>query len=163
MLRFSAFSSLASSSGTPQNLEESLRLTRDYGLLTNWYNFHRSSGSTTIQRMQLRKEHVVPFHEFVVVVTQAGRMYRVDRGRELGSVFDALRDKGVPVDTIAPLRLASLDELDETSYCAIELCWGSDKTIDLKLVLDICFHIHDNSGNRYKLMTHNCYFLAQTK
>jgi hypothetical protein len=114
--------------------------------------------------MQLRKEHVTPFHEFIMVLTQAGYMYRVDRGRE-GLFLDALREQGAPpVDTIALLRLTSLEELDGTSYCAIELRWGPNnlKAIDLKLVLDICFQIHKNSGKRYKLLTHNCYFFAQT-
>lgn len=27
---------------------------------------------------------------------------------------------------------------------------------------DIFFEIHNNSGKRYRLLTHNCYFLAQT-
>jgi hypothetical protein len=27
---------------------------------------------------------------------------------------------------------------------------------------DIFFEIHNNSGKRYQLLTHNCYFLAQT-
>jgi hypothetical protein len=113
--------------------------------------------------MQLRKEHDSPFHEFIMVVIQAGYTYRVDRGREVGPVLDALKKQGVPsVDTIALLHLTSLEELDGTSYCAIELCWGSDKMIDLKLVLDICFQIHNKSGPRYKLLTHNCYFFAQT-
>jgi hypothetical protein len=44
----------------------------------------------------------------------------------------------------------------------VELCWGDDKTIDLLLVLNICFQIHDESGKRYKLLTHNCYFFSQT-
>jgi hypothetical protein len=98
-----------------------------------------------------------------MVVTRAGYMYRVDRGRE-GPVLDTLKRQGVPpVDTIALLpHLTSLEELDGTSYCRIELCWGSDKAIDLKLVLDVCFQIHNESGTRYKLLTHNCYFFAQT-
>src|ERR1700733_9909915 len=115
----------ASSFRTPRTLEEPLTFNEDYGLLANWYNFHRSSGSTTIQKIQLRKEHDSPFHEFVMVVTQAGYTYRVDRGRE-GPILDALKEKGAPsVDTIALLHLTSLEELDGTSYCAIELCWGS--------------------------------------
>jgi hypothetical protein len=44
----------------------------------------------------------------------------------------------------------------------MEFRWGSDKTIDLKLILDSCFQIHNKSGKRYKLLTHNCYFFAQT-
>ena len=132
--------------------------------MTSWYDFHRSASSTIIQKVQLRKEHITPYHEFVVVLTRAGRVYRVDRGRE-GPVLDTLREHGVqPVDTIAllPPSPTSLEQLDGTSHRVIDLCWGSDKTIDLKLVLDVCFQIHNNSGKRYKLLTHNCYFFAQT-
>ena len=162
-LAFSSPNPFPSSSHTPRNLKEPLVFNKDYEFVNNWYNFHRGSGSTTIQKVQLRKEHVTPFHEFIMVLTQAGCMYRVDRGRDFGSVFDTLKKPGVtPVDTIALLPLLSLEQLDETSYCTIELCWGSNKTIDLKLVLDICFQIHNKSGKRYKLLTHNCYFFAQT-
>jgi hypothetical protein len=123
-----------SSSRTPRTLEEPLAFSVDYELLTNWYDFHRrsASGSTTIQKIQLCKEHDSPFHEFVMVVTQADYTYRVDQGREDRPVLHALKKQGVPsVNTIALLHLTSLEELDRTSYRTIELCWGSNKTIDL--------------------------------
>jgi hypothetical protein len=72
-------------------LEDPLIFNEDYGLVTDWYDIHRSDGSTTIRKMQLRKEHVAPaYHEYILVLTQAGRTYRVDRGRE-GSVFDTIK------------------------------------------------------------------------
>ena len=112
--------------------------------------------------MQLRREHDPPFHEFIMIETQSDFIYRVDRGRAGGPVLGVIRE-GVPAqDTIALLRVTSLEQLDRTSYSMIELRWGNDKTIDLQLVLDICFHIHNTSGNRYKLLTYNCYFFAQT-
>ena len=161
-LAFSSPNPFVSSSRSPRDLEEPLLFCEDHELLIDWHHFHRSAGSTAIQKMQLRKEHDSPFHEFVMVFTQASYVYRVDRSRE-GPVLDTLRKQGVPpVDTIAMVRLPSLKQLDGTSYCAIELCWGSDKTLDLKFVLDVCFQIHNNSGKRYKLLTHNCYFFAQT-
>jgi hypothetical protein len=143
-----------------------LTVNNDYGRVTNWYNFHASKGSTTIHKMQLRKEHAAPaYHEYILVFTQAGHTYRVERSRD-GPVLDAMKDQGVPAcDTIAPLHLTSqptLKEVDETSYSMVELHWEGDKTVDLKLVLDICFQIHNESGKRYKLLTHNCYFFAQT-
>lgn len=123
---------------------------------------HKNNGSTTIRKMQLRKEHVAPFHEFVIVLTQSDHTYRVDRGRD-GPVLDTISKEGVPpCDTIALLPSTSLEQLDGTSYSMIELRWGEDKTIDLLLVLNICFQIHTGSGRRYKLLTHNCYFFAQT-
>src|SRR3984885_14381480 len=161
---YSSPNPFAPSFHTPRNLDDPLQFSLDEQRLNEWYKFHRDAGSTTIQKVQLRKEHKSPFHEFVMVLTKAGYYYRTERGRDRdGTILDTLRENGVPaVDTIARLDLTSLEELDGTSYCAIELCWGSDKTIDLKLVLDICFQIHNKSGPRYKLLTHNCYFFAQT-
>src|ERR1700733_13056306 len=119
MLQSLVFSSphpFVSSSRSPRILEDPLLFSEDYELLTEWYNLHRSAGSTTIQKVQLRKEHDSPFHEFVMLLTEAGYTYRVDRGRE-GPVLDTLREEGVPpVDTIALLHLTSLKQLDRTSY-----------------------------------------------
>lgn len=156
-------SAYVSSSHRARNLQDPLIFNEDYGLVTSWYNVHRGNGSTTIQKMQLRKEHAAPaYHEYILLLTRAGNTYRVDRGRD-GPVLDAMRDQGVPpFDTIAMLQLTSWEELDRTSYCVIGLRWEGAKTIDLKLVLDICFQIHNKSGKRYKLLTHNCYFFAQT-
>jgi hypothetical protein len=112
--------------------------------------------------MQLRKEHIAPFHEFIVVLTKGEHTYRVDRGGD-GPVLDTVKKQGVPSrDVVALLQLSSWKELDRTSYCMLDLSWGSDTTLDLKLVLDTCFQIHNESGKRYKLLTHNCYFYAQT-
>ena len=157
--------SFTSSSRPARELETPLIFSKDYKLVTNWYKLHASKCSTAIRKMQLRKEHVAPFHEFIMVLTQTGHTYRVDRGTDSsdGPVWNVLSEQGVPPrDTIALLWLASWRELDHTSSCTIELRWGDDKTIDLKLVLDICFVIHNNSGKRYRLLTHNCYFFAQT-
>src|SRR3984885_10703676 len=161
---YSSPNPFAPSFHTPRNLDDPLQFSLDEQRLNEWYKYHQDAGSTTIQKVQLRKEHKSPFHEFVMVFTKAGYYYRTERGRDReGTILDTLRENGVPpVDTIARLDLASLEQLDGTSYCAIELYWGYDKTIDLKLVLDICFQIHNNSGKRYKLLTHNCYFFAQT-
>src|ERR1700733_8492804 len=161
---YSSPNPFAPSFHTPRNLDDPLQFSLDEQRLNEWYKSHQDAGSTTIQKVQLRKEHKSPFHEFVMVLTKAGYYYRMERGRDReGTILDMMRENGVPpVDTIARLDLTSLEQLDGTSYCAIELCWGSDKTVDLKLVLDICFQIHNNSGKRYKLLTHNCYFFAQT-
>lgn len=115
--------------------------------------------------MQLRKQYAAPaYHEFILVSTRAGHTYRVDRGRD-GPVFETMNKLGVPpCDTIELVQSTSLEEIDRTSACMIELHWGddSDKTIDLLLALNICFQVHNESGRRYKLLTRNCYFLAQT-
>ena len=158
-------STLISSSSRARNLEDPLIFNEDYTLVTDWYNVHRSNGATTIHRMQLRKEYAAPaYHEYVLVLTRAGRTYRVDRGRD-GPVLDTMKEQGVPpCDTIAPLQLTSWEGLNRSSYCMIELYWGRDKNknIDLLLILDICFQIHNKSGKRYKLLSHNCYFFAET-
>ena len=161
-MTFKVISTSPPSSSRPnRELEASLTFSEDYQLVTDWYNLHKSSGSTTIRTMQLRKEHGSPFHEFVTVLTEAGYSYRVDRGTG-GPVLDSLSEQGAPPhDTIA-LESTSGKKFDKTSYCAIELRWGDNKTIDLKLILDICFEIHNASARRYRLLTHNCYFFAQT-
>jgi hypothetical protein len=151
---------ISSSSREPRNLDNPLIFSEDYEQLTSWYNLHRKNVSMKIRTMQLRREHDPPFHEFIMIETQSDFIYRVDRGRAGGPVLGAIRE-GVPAqDTIALLRITSLEQLDRTSYSMIELRWGNDKTIDLRLVLDIGFHIHNTSGNRYKLLTYNCYFFA---
>jgi hypothetical protein len=127
------------SSRQARNLKDPLIFSKEYNLVTNWYNLHKSNGCTTIYTMQLRKEHLAPFHEFIMVLTQGGHISRVDRGRD-GPVLNTMKEQGVPPhDTIALLPLPSLKQLDRTSYCMVELCWGDDKTVDLLLVLDICF------------------------
>ena len=153
---------MSSSSRDPRNFEDPLIFNNNYRQVTEWYDDHSSYGSVTIHKMQLRKEHVAPFHEFIMVRTRGSHSYRVDRGGD-GRLLDTMKEQGVPPrDVIAPLQLSSWKQLDKTSYCVLESCWGDDKTIDLKVVLDICFYIHNESGKRYKLLTHNCYFFAQT-
>ena len=144
-------------------MDEPLYFNEDYGRVTNWYSTHKNKRNTTIQRMQLRKEHAAPaYHEYILVHTRNGYLYRVDRSRN-GPIFETIKEQGVPPqDTIAPLQFSSLQELHQKSFCVIDLQWGGIKTIDLKLILDICYQVHNESGRRYKLLTHNCYFLAQT-
>ena len=110
--------------------------------------------------MQLRKEHRSPAYEYIMIITRGDHAYRVDRSRG-GPVFDTVTEQGIPpYDTVPPLKSTSLKGFDESSYCMIELCWGDDKVIDPSLILNICFQIHNKSGN--KLLTHNCYFFSQT-
>ena len=135
---------------------------RGYGPVIDWYNEHKNVGPTTIHKMHLRKEYRAPAHEFIWVLTRSNRAYRIDRSRG-GPVLDTVMEQGVPPhDTITPLGSASITELDESSYCMVQLYWGDERTVDLSLVLNICFQIHYESGRRYKLLTHNCYFFSQT-
>ena len=99
-----------------------------------------------------------------MVFTRGNHPYRVDRGRDGSeSVLATVRKQGVPsCDTIVLLQPTLLQELEGTYDCVLELCWNGDKTVDLLLVLNICFRIHNDSGRRYKLLTYNCYFFAQT-
>lgn len=155
--------SLVSSSSRARKLDDPLIFAEDYGLVTHWYNIHKRNGPTTIHKMELRKEYAAPaYHEFILILTRAGHTYRVDRGRD-GPVLETMMERGVPpLDTIALLQLTSWSDLNRTSWSVVGLRWEGDKTIDLKLILDICFQIHNGSGKRYKLLTHNCYFFAQT-
>ena len=153
----------SSSSRPPRDLEDALIFSQDKELVKDWYIRQLSRGSTTIKTMQLRKEHVAPFHQFIVVQTQACA-YRVDRGRERvrGSLPDTIRGLGVPPrDTIALIK-EPLEELDRTSRCAKELFRRDGTTLDLSFVLGICFRIHNIWGTRYDLVGRNCYFFAQT-
>lgn len=71
--------------------------------------------------MQLRREHRSPFHEFIIVHTQAGHSYGVERGTD-GGVVGAMSAEGAPAhDTIS---LLSSTEYDQTSSCVINLRWG---------------------------------------
>lgn len=158
-------STFSSSSRSPRDLEDTLIFSEDLKPVKDWYN-RQSSGSATVKMMQLRDEHAVPFHQFIVVQTQGELTcaYRVDRGREKKgwSVFDTIKKLGVPPrDTIALLQ-QPLEELDKTSHCAKKLYCSDDKHIDLSSVLAICFRINNNWGTRYNLITHNCYFFART-
>jgi hypothetical protein len=136
----------------------------------DWYNQQSHESSTVIKMMQLRTERVAPYHQFIVIQTQGerGRAYRVDRGRERDgwSFLDTMKKLGVPSrDTIAVLQPASeqpVDDLDKTSHCTIELHCSDDTTLDLSLILSICFRIHNNWASRYNLFVHNCYFFART-
>jgi hypothetical protein len=66
-------------------------------------------------------------------------------------------------DTIEEVLSTSLEELDKTSDCVVELIWGGKQTIDLLYVLSICFGIHtDKLAKRYTLQHYNCYFLSWT-
>lgn len=114
---------LSSSSRIPRDYEDPLVLNEDYQQVTSWYNNHRTYGpDTTIHTMQLRREHVAPFHQFIMLLTRSHLTYRVDRGGD-GPVLDTMRDQGVPPrNVIAPLRLTSWKELDKTPYCMIESC-----------------------------------------
>jgi hypothetical protein len=148
-----------------------LTIGEDIQPVEDWYYQQSRETSTVIKRMQLRTESVVPYHQFIVIQTQPGdlepgRAYRVDRGREREgwSVFDTIKRLGVPSrDTIAVLQ-QPVEELEKTSHCTIELHCSEDSnaTLDLLLILGVCFRIHNNWGTRYNLITQNCYFFAWT-
>ena len=132
------------------------------GPVTDWYNKHRTKGSTAIDKIQLRKSHQHPYyHEYIIVSTRGGHTYRVDRRPDADAPFDTIMKAGCTAyDTIEEVHSTPLKELHRTSGCVVELHWRG-QTIDLLYILSICFAIHsDKRGKRYTLQCYNCYFLS---
>lgn len=103
---------VSSSSRVPRDFADPLILNKD--VVPSCYDKHKTySLDTAMHTMQLRREHVAPpsFHEFVMILTWGSLTYVPPR------------------DVIAPLQLTSWEELDRSSYCMVESCWGGDKLI----------------------------------
>jgi hypothetical protein len=133
------------------------------GTVTDWYNVHKAKGSTAIDKIQLRKNYQHPYyHEYIVVSTRGGYAYRIDRRPDADTPFDTIMKSGCTAyDTIEEVRPNALKELGRTSGCVVELHWRGEQTIDLLIVLYVCFAIHnDKWAKRYTLQSYNCYFLS---
>lgn len=129
----------------------------------DWYDKQGSKDSTTIEKIQLRKDHQHPYyHEYIVVFTEGGYAYRIDRRPDADAAFDTMMKEGCTAyDTIENIDLISLKELDGTYDCEVELHCGGEQTIDLLFVISICFRVHnDKWARRYTLQRYNCYFLS---
>jgi hypothetical protein len=133
--------------------------------IVDWYINYGSKSSTAIEKIQLRKDNQQPYcHEYIVVFTRGGHIYRVDRRPDADAAFDTIMKEGcTPYDTVEELHLTSLKKLDGTSGCVVELHWRGEQTVDLLTVLSICFRLHnDKWAQRYTLQHYNCYFLSWT-
>jgi hypothetical protein len=135
------------------------------GPVTDWYNKQGAKGSTVINKTQLRKDHQHPYyHEYIIISTRSGHMYRIDRRPDPDTPFDTIMKNGCTAhDTIQEVDSTSLKELDSTSSCVVELRWQSksEESIDLLFILSICFAIrNDKWTDRYTLQRYNCYFFS---
>jgi len=131
----------------------------------DWYNSHKSQGSTIIDRMQLRRDLQHPYyHEYIVVFVRGGHAYRIDRRPDRSAPFDTIMKRGCKAyDTVEAVGQRSLKRLETMSDCVVELHWKNTQILDLLLVLAICFAIReDKFAKRYTLQRYNCYFLSWT-
>ncbi|CAE6524557.1 unnamed protein product [Rhizoctonia solani] len=128
------------------------------GLVFEWYKRMRS---TSITKIQLRKEFEEPFrHEFILVYLQRGQYCRLDRRGDPNAPAQTLRPEGSEADDTIH-EVVDLDEINSTSECLVEL--RSNGAIDLSLILSICFSIRsDPKAQRYNLQRFNCYFFSWT-
>jgi hypothetical protein len=126
-----------------------------------WYTAQRRFGSTIIDKMQLRKSHQSPYyHEYIVVVTRGGAIYRFDRMPDPNTPFNAIMKEGsTAYDMVQRMENVSFDE---SSVC-VEFHWRGKQAVDLALLLSVCFEAQKNeTTKRYTLQRYNCYFLAWT-
>jgi len=137
----------------------------DKGPVIEWYETHRRKGSTIIEKLQLRRDRLPPYyHEYIVVFTQGGHAYRVDRRPDPNAPFDTIMRAGCkPHDTVQTVDSRSLRESEKASDCIVEVHWQDKPTIDLLFVLSICFALRqDEQTKQYTLQRYNCYFLSWT-
>ena len=135
------------------------------GPVIEWYDRRRRKGSTLTQKLQLRRDPLAPYyHEYIVVFTQDGHTYRIDRRPDTDAPFDTIMKAGCkPYDTIQTIGSRSLSELEKSSNCVVELRWRGKLKIDLLFVLSICFALRqDQRAKHYTLQRYNCYFLSWT-
>ena len=135
----------------------------DRGLVMEWYNRQRDKGSMVIEKLHLRRGLLAPYHHtYIVVFTRGGPIYRVDRRPDPNTPFDTIMRTGCKTyDTIQSLESRSLQELEQTSDCVVELLWQGEQTIDLLFVLSVCFALkQDERAKQYTLQRYNCYFLS---
>ena len=137
----------------------------DKGPIIEWYETHRRKGSTIIEKLQLRRDRLPPYyHEYIVVFTQGGHAYRVDRRPDPDAPFDTIMRAGCkPHDTVQTVDSRSWRELEKNSDCIVKVHWKDKPTIDLLFVLSICFALRqDEQAKQYTLQRYNCYFLSWT-
>ena len=128
-----------------------------------WHNRQRGKGSTVIEKLHLRRSLLAPYHhEYIVLFTRGGPIYRVDRRPDPNTPFDTIMRTGCKTyDTIQSVESRILEELEQTSDCVVELHWQGEQSIDLLFILSICFALkQDEKAKQYTLQRYNCYFLS---
>jgi hypothetical protein len=63
--------------------------------IVDWCIKRGSKDSIAIDKMQLRKDHQQPYyHEYIVIFTRSGHIYRVDRRPDADAPFDTIMKEG---------------------------------------------------------------------
>jgi hypothetical protein len=133
--------------------------------IVDWCIKRGSKDSIAIDKMQLRKDHQQPYyHEYTIIFTRSGHIYRVDQRPDADAAFDTIMKEGCTAyDTIKEVNSTELREVEATSDCVVELQWRGDQTINIIIILSICFNIrNDKWAARYTLQHYNCYFVSWT-
>jgi hypothetical protein len=132
------------------------------GPVMDWYNNHRSKGSTAITRCSFTKITSTRIITNILSYSLKVAMYTIDRRPDPGTPFNMIMKKGCTVfDMIQELHSTSL--VDEMSDCVVKLHWQGNQTINLLFILSFCFGIHsDRLAKRYTLQHYNCYFVLWT-
>jgi hypothetical protein len=125
------------------------------GPVFDWY---RGLDDTRIDRLELRKQHDIFQHEYILVVLMNEHIYR----------FERRPDPKVPIDTIMRSGCAAVDTFRAVPT-VLDAAFDSDRVVelrfqgevDLSTVSLICYGIHqDNVTRRHSLQKFNCYFFA---
>jgi len=136
------------------------------GPVFKWYDdLRRNKGSTLIKKLQLRRDLRPPYyHEYIVVFTRGGHAFRLDRRPDVDTPFDTITRMGCKAyDTVQSVGSRSLNLLEETSNCVVELHWPDEQAPDLLFVLSVCFALaQDKEAKQYTLQRYNCIFLSWT-
>jgi hypothetical protein len=127
-----------------------------YGDVFEWSLRRQSS---TITRIELRKEFDSFQHEYVLIIFNDGYTCRIDRRPHPNVPIDSLMRKGCQaIDTIEEILQTSTNP----SQCVVRLDFDQDG-LDITIIVLILFAIkHDHAAQRYTLQKFNCYFMAWT-
>ncbi|KAF8335165.1 hypothetical protein F5887DRAFT_989800 [Amanita rubescens] len=127
---------------------------------------YRDYPNAYIEWLELWKEKVEPEHEYVLIITDKGDKYRIERRPSEGAnIHSKLR--GCDADDIItrilddgnPTRLATT----KTARREVLLRFYHDPQPDLYTVFAFCDAIRrDRDAQKYTLTQFNCYFFART-
>ena len=81
-----------------------------------WYN---GQASTTIDKIQLRKDRQQPYyHEYILIFLHSGCVYRIDRRPDRDTPIDTVMNQGCKAyDMIAEVGATSLKRMESVSVC----------------------------------------------
>ena len=132
------------------------------GAVHDWYQELKSTGSTAISRLELRKELEGVKHEFIVIHLEDGLIYRIDRRALGGPSADAVAWGCEAEDAIALVSAEDLSLLDKEADAEVVIEFKARKP-DLYDVLAVCIAVQRNPQLKlYNLHHYNCYFHARS-